>query len=734
MMNKLNFTGLPPDVARFLKGEAIPKRIKHREVAQRFASFLKRNDYVINESSRIVRNANLSNKKDEETADNFIELNRLFNDIQELKPIVGRDVQSLMDYITGNSKLIQQVYSLPQVEGELPPVPQAELDLANSEYRELLTSAASGAFSTINDGFSTALVDGTRGFARMVKSAQSNAASLVSATSKAAKAVGKNLRQDLGYTGFRSTVSKYADDYSRRATKAFKFRARLFRKSQTLERKQLQSAKTIDKVLKSHAESSSSALQQLTKDGGTSSVGMIVSMAKYARILRLIPALLPALLAGLAAGGVGVGLYKFFFDNDNPDAPSSVEGVAASFGLAGIAYKILRHPIKFMKSAFSGFKAIIGKMSSVLSKTKGFFSKMGGKILGPIGGAWGVYDGLKTLWNAKEGQGFFSGGLNSRAFGYGSAVAGGATIGATIGSVVPGVGTVVGGVVGGAIGGISALVADNKEKVKSFFGMQKKQVSEMGITMSHSTLGVRTKQLSSALTSWLALSTSQSQTQSATPSTATSFSGTATQQATSMLKQHEGFSSSAYWDVNHYRVGYGSDTITRADGSVVSVRKGMTVTRHDAERDLNRRAGVFMSAARNTVGAQYWDRLPPTTQAVLTSVAYNYGSLTKLTTIVNAARSGNIRAIADAVRARAGDNGGINRNRRNAEADAILASVNESPSPVIQRKTSVPIAQEQSKTETAKRKTVSTQGKTALNVVPFMPSDNRLVGSNIVGL
>lgn len=734
-MNKLNFTGLPPDVVKFLKGEAIPKRIKHREVAQRFATFLKRNDYVIKESSRIIRNANLSNKKDEETADNFIELNRLFNDIQELKPIVGRDVQSLMDYITGNSELIQQVYSLPQVDGELPPLPQAELDLANSEYRELLTSSATDAFSTIKDGLSSALVDGTRGFASMVKSAQNNAASLVSAISKAAKAVGKNLRQELGYTGFLSTVSKYADDYGRRATKAFKARTRLFRKSQMLERKQLQSAKTIDKVLKSHAESSSSTLQQLTKDGGTSSVGMIVSIAKYARVLRLIPALLPALLAGLAAGGVGVGLYKFFFDNDNPSSPSSVPEVAASFGLAGIAYKILRHPIKFIKGAFNGFKTVIGKMTSVLSKSKGFFSKMGGKILGPIGGAWGVYDGLKTLWNAKEGQGFFSGGFNSRAFGYGSAITGGATIGATIGSIVPGVGTVVGGVVGGAIGGISALVADNKEKVKAFFGMQKKQVSDMGIAMSHSTLGVRTKQLSSALTNWLSFATSQGQTQSASPSASTtSFSGTASQQATAMLKQHEGFSSSAYWDVNHYRVGYGSDTITRADGSVVSVRKGMTVTQQDAERDLQRRAGVFMSAARNTVGAQYWDRLPPTTQAVLTSIAYNYGSLTKLTTIVNAARSGNIRAIADAVRARAGDNGGINRRRRNAEADAILSSVHESPSPVIQRKTSVPIAQEQPKTETDKRKTVSTQGKTALAVVPFMPSDNRLVGSNIVGL
>ena len=732
-MNKLNFNGLPPDVVKFLKGEAIPKRVKHREVAQRFADFLKRNDYVMKESALIVRNANVSNKKDEDTVDQFIELNRLFNDIQELRPVVGRDVQSLMDYITGNSELIREVYALPQKDGSLPTLPQAELATSNSEYSTLLTSSATDAFSTIKRGVSSALESGTVGFSNMVKSTQEKAASMVSATQKAAKALGKNLSQDLGYSGFLTSVSKHADEYKRRAAKAFKRRVSLYRKSQWLERKQLQFAKTIDKVLKSHADASSSTLQQLTKDGGSSSIGMIASMAKYAKVLRLIPALLPSLLAGLAAGGLGVGIYKFFFDSDNPDAPVSVSGVAASLGLAGIAYKILRHPLKFMKGAFTGFKSIVSKMTSMLSKAKGFFSKMGGKLLGPIGGAWGLYDGLKTLWESKVGQGFFSGGLNSRAFGYGSAITGGATIGATIGSIVPGVGTVVGGAVGGAVGGISALVADNKEKVRAFFGMQKKQVSELGVTMSHSTFGVRVKQLTAALNSWLSSATSSSQ-QSATPSTAASFSGTASQQATSMIKQHEGFSTNTYWDVNHYRLGYGSDTITRADGSVVSVQKGMTVTRQDAERDLHRRTGIFMSAARKTVGAQYWDRLPPTTQAALTSVAYNYGSLTKLTTIVNAARSGNIRAIADAVRARAGDNGGVNRSRRNAEADAILSSVHEASSPAVPRKTSVPVAQDTAKASPDKRKTVSTQGKTALNSVPFMPSDNRLVGSNIVGL
>ncbi|MGD4317972.1 hypothetical protein QT621_26175, partial [Xanthomonas citri pv. citri] len=34
-----------------------------------------------------------------------------------------------------------------------------------------------------------------------------------------------------------------------------------------------------------------------------------------------------------------------------------------------------------------------------------------------------------------------------------------------------------------------------------------------------------------------------------------------------MIRRFEGFKSAPYWDVNHFRIGFGSDTITREDGS-----------------------------------------------------------------------------------------------------------------------------------------------------------------------
>ncbi|OAM37850.1 hypothetical protein [Eikenella sp. NML120348] len=146
-----------------------------------------------------------------------------------------------------------------------------------------------------------------------------------------------------------------------------------------------------------------------------------------------------------------------------------------------------------------------------------------------------------------------------------------------------------------------------------------------------------------------------------------------------MIRKHEGFSSRTYWDVNAYRLGYGTDTITDRNGNVRRVRQGDTVTREDAERDLARRAQLFRNAARQKIGAAEFDRLPAKTQAAITSVAYNYGSLDKLPSLVNAARSGNINAISQAIASRQGDNRGVNRRRRLDEAAAVLSDLNSRP-------------------------------------------------------
>lgn len=145
-------------------------------------------------------------------------------------------------------------------------------------------------------------------------------------------------------------------------------------------------------------------------------------------------------------------------------------------------------------------------------------------------------------------------------------------------------------------------------------------------------------------------------------------------QSLNMIKQHEGFKSSTYWDVNAHRLGYGSDTITNLDGSVRRVEKGDTVTREQAELDLRRRTQEFMNSAANTIGKDYFNKLPSSAQASLTSLTYNYGSLNKLPSVVKAARSGNLMELSRAIENLGSHNKGVNRNRRLQEAQYFLSN------------------------------------------------------------
>lgn len=137
---------------------------------------------------------------------------------------------------------------------------------------------------------------------------------------------------------------------------------------------------------------------------------------------------------------------------------------------------------------------------------------------------------------------------------------------------------------------------------------------------------------------------------------------------TDLIKQREGFISKPEYDVNAYRAGYGSDTVTRADGSVERVKPGMSVSREDAERDLQRRIQTeFVPKAAAKVGEENWSRLPENTRAALTSIAYNYGNIPSR--IVPAVQSGNPETIAKAIESLAGDNKGVNAGRRMQEAN-----------------------------------------------------------------
>lgn len=141
-----------------------------------------------------------------------------------------------------------------------------------------------------------------------------------------------------------------------------------------------------------------------------------------------------------------------------------------------------------------------------------------------------------------------------------------------------------------------------------------------------------------------------------------------------LIKSKEGFRESAYWDVDHWRVGYGSDSITKADGTVVEVTEQTTTTRADADRDLERRYSIFQAGASRKIGTDTFNAFPEDTKQALTSIAYNYGSIPDR--LIAAARSGDLNALAKAVEGLGNDNSGINRQRRFEEASLIRGAGN----------------------------------------------------------
>ena len=137
-----------------------------------------------------------------------------------------------------------------------------------------------------------------------------------------------------------------------------------------------------------------------------------------------------------------------------------------------------------------------------------------------------------------------------------------------------------------------------------------------------------------------------------------------------LLQREEGFISKAKFDVNAFRVGFGSDTVTRKDGRVEAVTANTNgITRADAVRDLERRIAEFVNVVKGQIGSERFNSFSPSQQAGITSVAYNYGKLPER--ILAAARTGTSQELARAVRGLSGDNKGVNAARRNREADLI---------------------------------------------------------------
>lgn len=134
---------------------------------------------------------------------------------------------------------------------------------------------------------------------------------------------------------------------------------------------------------------------------------------------------------------------------------------------------------------------------------------------------------------------------------------------------------------------------------------------------------------------------------------------------TDLIKQRESFRSKAYWDVNHYRVGYGSDTYM-VGGEVREVTKDTIVSIDQADADLSRRIDEFQRSIQKKIGPDMWASLTDKQQAALTDITYNYGHLPDV--VAAAIKTGDKGQVARAIQGLGGDNAGINRSRREQEA------------------------------------------------------------------
>ena len=146
--------------------------------------------------------------------------------------------------------------------------------------------------------------------------------------------------------------------------------------------------------------------------------------------------------------------------------------------------------------------------------------------------------------------------------------------------------------------------------------------------------------------------------------------------AAELLRQFEGRGGqpvlTPYWDVNAFRIGYGSDTVTLSDGTIKKVVQGMQISVEDANRDLVRRVTEFQNVVKGQIGNERFGNFSPEQQAVLTSIAYNYGELPAR--ILDAVRNGTSAEIAAAIRGLKGDNAGVNSSRREKEAQIFIGA------------------------------------------------------------
>lgn len=146
--------------------------------------------------------------------------------------------------------------------------------------------------------------------------------------------------------------------------------------------------------------------------------------------------------------------------------------------------------------------------------------------------------------------------------------------------------------------------------------------------------------------------------------------------AVNYIKSKEGFSPKTYYDINAWRLGYGSDTITNLDGTFRKVLFSDTTSVALASLDLRRRVEKeFLPILKWQVGEQIFNSLTEGAKIGLLSLVYNYGSITHHS-IINAVKSGNMQLLHDTIISETVNDLNSDDNRRIEEANFCLTPDN----------------------------------------------------------
>jgi hypothetical protein len=145
------------------------------------------------------------------------------------------------------------------------------------------------------------------------------------------------------------------------------------------------------------------------------------------------------------------------------------------------------------------------------------------------------------------------------------------------------------------------------------------------------------------------------------------------EQSRAILLQKEGFIGTPIWDINNWRIGYGSDTITKSNGEVITLPNNPSnkpdlkdpkwggfpdgkITEDDALRDKKRRLNDEYILEVNKRLGDKKDVVPSSVKSIFVSMFYNYGSSSnKFNDAINLAKNGDYCGAADKIESRKDD-------------------------------------------------------------------------------